>query len=546
MNLSQNIKHLLILAVVCWFAFFHNNSAQKVGIMEARNLVTAQEMVEYNNWIVPTMNGELRLEKPPLPTWIAAVVESISPGNIVMQRAVAGCMALLLVYFLYLLAYRLSKDRKFALIASLVLATSLYVVIMGRTATWDIYCHTFMLGAIYYLYNAFIKEGPAWKYFILAGIFMGLSFLGKGPVSFYALLLPFLIAFIIVYRPSVKGKLLPLMVMLALMLVISFWWPVYLYFMHTDEAMFVAQKESTAWVNRNVRPWYRYSSFPIQSGLWAMFLTISLIFPYARKRFAPYSEYRLVMIWTLMAVFLLSLFPEKKERYLFPVLIPAACCVAFYLSYIFKELKSNGLKKFELWIFNISVGIPAFVGFAAPVGMYIMFYSKGVMPVSNFVPASLGFIALGIILSYAIIKRRKWIILGGLIAMMIVAEAFLFGVVTGSVDSNTSEKISVLKEDTRFKDIPFYTTDSDIRIEVVYLLGKRVLFWDMANKELPESGLPFVLVSTSRSEEKISEEMRQKCDIEFVGVYDNNRVKKGSRKYRDFLITHVSIFREKK
>lgn len=542
----QGIKHLLILAVVCWFAFFHNNSAQKVGIMEARNLITAHEMVEYNNWIVPTMNGELRLEKPPLPTWIAAVVESISPDNISLQRAAAGCMALLLVYFLYLMAFTLSKDRKFAFIASLVLSTSLYVVIIGRTATWDIYCHTFMLAAIYFLYKAFLIEGAAWKEFVLTGIFMGLSFLGKGPISFYALLLPFLIAFIVVYRPSLRGKIMPLVVMLAIMLVISFWWPVYLYFMHTDEAMYVAQKESTAWVNRNVRPWYRYSSFPIQSGLWAMFLTISLIFPYARKRFEPYREYRLVMIWTLMAVFLLSLFPEKKERYLFPVLIPAACCVSFYLCYIFRELTSSRLKKYERLLFNISVGIPAFVCYIAPIAFYMIFYSKGSLSTFSFVSASLGFITLGILLSYALIKKRKWLILTGLIGMMIVAEASLFGVVTGALDSNKAQKISVLKDDARFKDVPFYTTNKDIRIEVVYLIRKRILHWDMEKKDIPQSGLPFVLVSTIKPEDEITVNMRDKFDIEFIGTYDNNRTKKGERKYRDYLVTYVSLFKEKK
>ena len=30
--------------------------------MESRNLITAREMVSEGNWLIPTMNGELRLE----------------------------------------------------------------------------------------------------------------------------------------------------------------------------------------------------------------------------------------------------------------------------------------------------------------------------------------------------------------------------------------------------------------------------------------------------------------------------------------------------
>ena len=71
-------------------------------IMESRNLVTAREIVEEGNWLIPTMNGVLRLEKPPLPTWVAACIEMISPDNLALQRSAAGVMAVLLVLFLYL------------------------------------------------------------------------------------------------------------------------------------------------------------------------------------------------------------------------------------------------------------------------------------------------------------------------------------------------------------------------------------------------------------------------------------------------------------
>ena len=40
--------------------------------MEARNFQAAKEMVEDNNWLLPTLNGEPRYQKPPLPTWLTA------------------------------------------------------------------------------------------------------------------------------------------------------------------------------------------------------------------------------------------------------------------------------------------------------------------------------------------------------------------------------------------------------------------------------------------------------------------------------------------
>ena len=71
---TQNHRwHLPLLLLVFCCSFFINNGAIFADIMESRNIITAREMVYDHNWLVPTMNGELRLEKPPLPTWIAAI-----------------------------------------------------------------------------------------------------------------------------------------------------------------------------------------------------------------------------------------------------------------------------------------------------------------------------------------------------------------------------------------------------------------------------------------------------------------------------------------
>ena len=55
--MQKNYIHYLFILIVCWFAFFVNNGSVYEDIMESRNLVTAHEMIEYDNWLVPTMNG---------------------------------------------------------------------------------------------------------------------------------------------------------------------------------------------------------------------------------------------------------------------------------------------------------------------------------------------------------------------------------------------------------------------------------------------------------------------------------------------------------
>lgn len=362
--------HLFFLAVVCFFTFFIHNEVIYPDIMEARNLTTAREMVEYDNWLVPTMNGTLRLEKPPLPTWVAGMIEWVAPDNIGLQRAAAGLMASLLVFFMYFLGARTTKKSLYGLISALVLCTSFNIILMGRTATWDIYCHSFMLGAIYFFYRAFESEGAHWRDFLWAGVFMGLSFLGKGPVSFYALLLPFLLCYFPIYRPSVKGKIFPLLIMVLVCLAISLWWPIYLYLYHKDMAMFVAAKESTAWLERNVRPWYYYWKFFLESGIWSLFLVTALIWPYWKKRIALRKEYILMVSWTFAILILLSLLPEKKTRYLLPILIPSALVIAHVILYWHEKAKNAGwLLGWDKLFFRINTLLIALIACCLPIGI---------------------------------------------------------------------------------------------------------------------------------------------------------------------------------
>lgn len=69
--------------------------------MEAGNLVTAREILQNDNWLIPTMNGEIRLAKPPLPTWFAALT-SLSVGGtdkLSLLRVPGAVSAMLLVFF---------------------------------------------------------------------------------------------------------------------------------------------------------------------------------------------------------------------------------------------------------------------------------------------------------------------------------------------------------------------------------------------------------------------------------------------------------------
>lgn len=104
-----------------------------------------------------------------------------------------------------------------------------------------------MIIAIYYLFELFSNESIK-RNALLAGCFIGFSLLSKGPISAYALLLPFLITYGLVYKFKFSRKQwMSAMVCLAIALVIGGWW--YLYVRLADPETFkaIAKKETANW-----------------------------------------------------------------------------------------------------------------------------------------------------------------------------------------------------------------------------------------------------------------------------------------------------------
>lgn len=546
---NKTYVHVLVIFVVCYFAFFLASNSFFVNIMEARNFVTAREIIEKGNWLVPSMNGELRLAKPPFPTWITALFGAwFGIENLTMLRFPAGIMSSIMIVFMYLFTLSLNKNRIAALSNSLILASSFYVVYMGRTGTWDIYCHSFMLGAIWLLHKAWKTEKENWTLFAGAGVLMGLSFLSKGPVAFFAVLIPFILAYSWTYGGKIiLKKWKPLSVSLLIFVIISFWWPIYIYLAHAEEAAAVAQLESGSWINRHVRPFYYYWNFPIQSGIWTLFITTALIFPFVSKRFENKSEYKFALIWTLSSVVLLSLLPEKKDRYLLPVLIPSALLAGQLVQYFYHKFKNKTADKLDRIVMGTNVWLLALVAFALPVGVFFIFYREDQMSLINFICLSLFSEGLFILFVWAWKKKSILAMVFGVVALMAIAEAFIIPNTQGLLNKNPNFKnLGELKQNPKVNTLNYYSIDTvEFRIELVYEVGKEVKKWNpQINPELPEKG-PFVVFSSIKTEDVFSEDQLQELEIIPIDFFDYNRYHKSKKRNKPYFQKYVAIVKSK-
>ncbi len=522
----NNRSYVLAIALVCLAIFFPHLSVVEVNIMEARNFITAREMLEYGNWIHTTMNLEPRYEKPPLPTWMTAISGAIfGMKNLFGLRLPAVLSVVFLIFTFYYLGIQILKDKKQSFIATLILSTSFYIIFSGRNGQWDIFAHAFMLFAIFQLFKAFETDQKAWKNWLLAGLFLGLSFMCKGPVSLFALLLPFLIAYGIVYKyRDFTKKIKPLVSSLIVFAIVGFTWGAYIYLSDTSSAEYIADKETMAWANRSVKPFYHYWSFFTQSGAWTYFSFLALLYPFMIKRVDNKKFYQFSLFWTLTAVVLLSLIPEKKERYLLPVLIPLALNTSFYMNYLFQ--KSKELLKIDVYLANFGFGLIGIIGLVFPFGVYLFF--KGQLSphwVAYFISSTTLF-ALGILMFSWLRKRAYEKCFYGMILLLCSIVLFAFPMAELLYDNDKFLSASTIREIDEMKDLELYATYKVISPEIIYDLGepvKRVKSFE----ELPKQG-KFGLLSY----EPIPEEIQKSFTMQFIVQFDINNLKKGKSAHK--------------
>ena len=152
-NISNSIVIFLITAVCLFFTM--NLSYIDITIMEARNFVTAREMILENNWLMPTFNGDPRYQKPPLPTWIAALSSIIFGFKNLYFYRLPGFLALAITGITsYYFSLELLNNKRDSFINAIITITSLYIIAIVIEAPWDIYSHAFIFIAIYYLFRS--------------------------------------------------------------------------------------------------------------------------------------------------------------------------------------------------------------------------------------------------------------------------------------------------------------------------------------------------------------------------------------------------------
>ncbi len=496
---KKDLKNILILLPISIFAFFSNIWVRPADIMEARNFITAREMIENNNYIIPTLNGFLRFEKPPLPTWFTAGIMKLT-GNFTDEwvlRIPAAISGIVFIIFLYYFVKLITKDSQKSFITAFIGTTTFMIIKISNENSWDIYPYVFAFGTITFMIKGFYSQKI--RDFFIGGTFLAASIMSKGPVGIYGLIIPFFISYGIVFeiKDYIKNSKKIIFMFLVGIILTSFW-VLTVYTKYPKIFISVLKKEENTWTTKHTESFIYYMDYFIYMGIWIFFSFVSFIKIWSNRQGDDNKYSKFIFLWNIFIILFLSFIKMKKKRYGLPIYMTSSMEVGIICSYYYNKLW-NELKKSDkilLFIQGVFIGV---ISFLIPFAVLIKGYMVGeIKPLYIFMLIII-FFPFGYI-SVKILKGKKeqlikFAILGSGIFMLLI-NATTNWFFDRTLIRKANHMIEYQKIKLVRKNPPKYEIYAkDFEVEDVWRVGKKIQIFNEKNNNLPEQFIFFGEVS---------------------------------------------------
>ena len=290
---------------------------------EPRFATATREMLERPDWVIPWFNDQYRFDKPPLIYWMMMPFYALG-GAVEWAARLPGVLASAAAALGIFTFGRLFHSARSGLGASLAFLTCLQMQIHGRLALADMPMVAGVLfaflGAARLLLVPGLSRRAQWGWFWVLWLSLSVSFLAKGPVGLFVLVLALALFRLLAGRGYPWGRLRPLRGLLVFLVPIAAWGLPAL--VRTDGLYWdvgmgyhVIERGTDAFNERITLPFFYFLSvllslFPWMAGLWIAVRRVR------REWGRPLT--RFLLAWFVSPVILFSFYATQLPHYILP------------------------------------------------------------------------------------------------------------------------------------------------------------------------------------------------------------------------------------
>ena len=358
-------KILWTTVIVAAIVFFWGlGSMDLLSLNEGRRALAIQEMVSSGNWLLPHLNGELYLTKPPLLYWLSSslgFIWGVNEWTLRLPSALAAIAVLIMVY-----RYALQQSGKWAaLFAVQLLIANLGFAMLGRRAEIEMLltalCVGSLLSALQYMQSQSSKNWIILSYFLLA-----LALMTKGPLVILLVTLPLLIAAIYSKNPHIKAVLLSGRGWLIFLVVGLTWYAIVSWQLGFDIWATIAKHDMLDKMqSESAKPILSYLAWIAVDFMLLIGLFLVGVKEFFKQQFQQ-SRQLVLLAATILPLIIFSLFSNKHAKYLLPIYPLIAILLAIKLAAIFDAATEAKKKIIVIIALLLPIGFAIFYALLEP------------------------------------------------------------------------------------------------------------------------------------------------------------------------------------
>ena len=343
---AKTYKRLLILTIfIALLIFFYGlGDIALMSFNEARRALPEREMFETGHWLLPHLNGELYLTKPPLLYWIvvsiAHVFGSVNEWVVRLPSALAASAIAYIVY-----QFTLKKFGAWpALFAVQILIANTSFAMFARRAEIEMLLTALCIGALFSAIR-YLQAGAGRGWIYLSYFLLALAMLTKGPLILLLVTLPMLII-ALVQRDTRSWQLIRDPIGWAIFLLVGLsWYVAVTWRLGPDIWAMIAKKDIVGKINSEAghKPLFSYLFWILVDFLPAsllVFLSIKRLKPNFLQRqnlIQIKSHVQVLLAAVIVPLVIFSLFSNKHAKYLLPIYPIIAIYLGVQLATLFHE-----------------------------------------------------------------------------------------------------------------------------------------------------------------------------------------------------------------
>ena len=329
---------LLVTSVLGLVIIFYGlGTPELMSLNEGRRALAIKEMFQGGDWLLPHLNGELYLSKPPLLYWIAVSFACISGGvNEWIVRLPSALAAVAILCMMYKYAAKNFGAWPALFTVQLLLINASFAMLARRAEIEMLLtclCVGSLLSALIYIQE---QGGRRWIY--LSYFLLALAVLTKGPVALLFVTLPLIASAVWLRDTRVKDVLTSIPGWAILLLVGMSWYAVVTWQLGPDIWAQIARKDMLGKMQAEevAKPLLSYLGWIAVDFL--LLVVLLLVKPKAWFISIKDRKECIVLVMAiLLPLLVFSLFSNKHTKYLLPVYPFIALVLATRMAGLYKE-----------------------------------------------------------------------------------------------------------------------------------------------------------------------------------------------------------------